>query len=149
MLWKLIWYCELDLQLINIDNFSNIFLGLLKVHLLTKFFDLTTTLHFCNISRCVLTTERCFCCHSFRLISLNESVLNQKDEILKLQAALSQKELELQQSQAQLTGPRTELESCRLERDELRQKLEEAERRQVFNNLSGVSGTAYEYSCCL
>ncbi|XP_076806540.1 uncharacterized protein LOC143450030 isoform X3 [Clavelina lepadiformis] len=64
-----------------------------------------------------------------RFLSLNETVLKQTDQITKLQVALTNKELEVQQAQAQLTAPRTELESCKLERDDLKKRLAEAERR--------------------
>nr|CAB3263458.1 lamin-B2-like [Phallusia mammillata] len=64
-----------------------------------------------------------------RLLSLNETVLSQKDTMTRLQVQLSNKELELQQAQSNLTAPRTELESCRLERDDYKKRLVEAERR--------------------
>lgn len=63
------------------------------------------------------------------MLSLNETVLKQKDDITRLQVSLSNKEVELQQAQSNLTGPRTELESCKLERDDYKTRLVEAERR--------------------
>ncbi|CAK8698618.1 unnamed protein product [Clavelina lepadiformis] len=64
-----------------------------------------------------------------RFLSLNETVLKQTDQITKLQVALTNKELEVQQAQAQLTAPRTELEFYKLEKDDLKKRLAEAERR--------------------
>ncbi|XP_078486873.1 uncharacterized protein LOC100186516 isoform X2 [Ciona intestinalis] len=64
-----------------------------------------------------------------RVLSLNETVLNQNDEITKLQANLSNKEFELQQVQLQLTGPRTELETYKAEKSDLSKRLAESERR--------------------
>ena len=68
----------------------------------------------------------------FRFLSLNETVLKQTDQITKLQVALTNKELEVQQAQAQLTAPRTELEFYKLEKDDLKKRLAEAERRYVY-----------------
>jgi len=67
----------------------------------------------------------------FRFLALNETILKQTDEITKLQMTISSKELELQQAKNQLTGPRTELDLCKLERDDLKKRLAETERRCV------------------
>ena len=55
--------------------------------------------------------------------------MKQTEEITKLQMDLSSKELELQQAKNQLTAPRTELDMCKLERDDLKKRLAEVERR--------------------
>ena len=55
--------------------------------------------------------------------------MKQADEISRLQVLLSNKELEIQNAKNQLTGPRTELDICRVERDDFRKRLAEAERR--------------------
>ena len=53
------------------------------------------------------------------------------EELVRLQVLVSDRDLELQQLRAQMAGPKADLEACKMERDDLKKRMVEADRRFV------------------